>query len=68
VTGFSDGESSFSVSISKNNKCSTGWQIVPAFTIELKDIDIFLLHRIQEYFGIGKIQTIKNICNHFHKF
>lgn len=60
MIGFSDGESSFSVSISKNNKCSTGWQIVPAFAIELKDIDISLLHRIQEYFGIGKIQTIKN--------
>ena len=58
VTGFSDGESSFLVSISKNNKSSTGWQIVPAFVIELKDIDISL-YKIKEYFGVGKIQIIK---------
>jgi hypothetical protein len=49
------------VSISQNNKYKTGWLIVPAFAIELKDKDISLLHRIQEYFGgVGKIQTIKN--------
>ena len=59
VTGFSVGESSFLVSISKNNKSSTGWQIVPAFVIELKDIDISLLYKIKEYFGVGKIQIIK---------
>jgi hypothetical protein len=47
VTGFSDGESSFSVSLSQSNKCRTGWQIVPAFAIELKDKDISLLYRIQ---------------------
>ena len=60
ITGFSDGESSFSISISKNNKYKTGWNVVPAFAIELKDIDISLLHRIKEFFGIGKIQIIKN--------
>jgi hypothetical protein len=48
------------VSISKNNKGRTDWQIVPAFVIELKDIDISLLYIIKEYFGVGKIQIIKN--------
>lgn len=47
------------MSISKNNKSSTGWQIVPAFVIELKDIGISLLYKIKEYFGVGKIQIIK---------
>jgi hypothetical protein len=34
--------------------------VVPAFVIELKDKDISLLYRIQVYFGVGKVQTIKN--------
>lgn len=61
VTGFSDGESSFSVSFSENNKYKTGWGIIPAFAIELKCIDIFLLYRIPEYFGgVGKVNIIPN--------
>lgn len=43
-----------------NNKYSTGWQIVPAVAIEeVKDKDIFLLYKIQEYFGVGRVQIIK---------
>nr|QIJ45931.1 hypothetical protein [Calonectria ilicicola]QIJ45956.1 hypothetical protein [Calonectria ilicicola] len=60
VTGFSDGESSFSVSISKNSKYKTGWSVIPAYAIELKDKDITLLQEIQKYFGVGKVQSIKN--------
>jgi hypothetical protein len=44
----------------KNNKGRTNWQIVPAFAIELKDIDISILYKIKSYFGVGKIQIIKN--------
>jgi len=39
-----------------NNKYS--WDIKSI--IELKDIDISLLYIIKEYFGVGKIQIIKN--------
>lgn len=60
VTGFSDGESSFSVSISKNLKYKTGWSLIPAFAIELNNKDISLLYRIQEYFGVGKVQILEN--------
>ena len=35
----------------KNNKGRTNWQIVPAFAI---------LYKIKAYFGVGKIQIIKN--------
>jgi len=48
------------VAISQNSKYKTGWVIVPVFAIELKDKDLLLLHRIQGYFGVGKVQTIKN--------
>lgn len=51
VTGFCDGESSFSVSISKNDKYKTGFYIIPAFAIELNDKDILLLYRIQRFLG-----------------
>lgn len=60
ITGFSDGESSFSVSVSQNSKYKTSWTIIPAFAIELKDIDISLLYKIKEFFGVGKVQIIKN--------
>lgn len=65
VTGFSDGESSFLVSINKYNKSSTGWQIVPAFAIELKDKDIPLLLREHclFFFFLYEIINMKNIKN-----
>jgi hypothetical protein len=50
VSGFSDGESTFSISILKNNKSKTGWTILPEFSIELKSQDIELLHKIQSFF------------------
>lgn len=61
VTGFSDGESSFSVSISRNTLYKTGYTFIPAFSIELKDKDLDLLYKIQTFFkGVGKIHKIKD--------
>ena len=61
VTGFSDGESSFSVSISWNALYKTDYVFIPAFSIELKDKDIDLLYKIQSFFkGVGKIHKIKS--------
>ena len=61
VTGFSDGESSFSVSIARNSLYKTGYKFIPAFAIELKDKDLDLLQKIQCFFkGAGKIHLIKN--------
>lgn len=61
VTGFSDGESSFSVSISRNTLYKTGFTFIPAFSIELKDKDLGLLYEIQTFFkGIGKIHKIED--------
>lgn len=61
ITGFSDGESSFSVSISRNALYKTGFSFIPAFSIELKDKDLDLLYKIQTFFqGVGKIHLIKN--------
>lgn len=61
VTGFSDGESSFSVSVARNDLYKTGYKFIPAFAIELKDKDFKLLYKIQDFFkGAGKVHLIKN--------
>ena len=83
ITGFTDGDGSFSVSIAKK-KSGTGWKIQPLFTIGLDPKDLDLLVQIQAYFKVGKIYTssrgivyytvgstkdiIKYILPHFDKY
>ena len=70
VTGFLDAECSFMISILKNHKYRTGWQITPLFSIELHNKDLFLLKQIQSFFGVGSIrrrktndQVIFSVCS-----
>ncbi len=82
VTGFCDGESSFTVLIRKS-KNKLGWSVEFCFQIELHKKDLEILEQIKNYFGVGKIynnksqavqysvQSIKdivNIINHFDKY
>ena len=60
ITGFSDVEASFSVSISKAKNTKTGFQVIPTFAIELHYRDIDLLYRIKEFFGVGNVYLIEN--------
>jgi hypothetical protein len=46
ITGFTDGEGCFLLSICKNNKLKTGWAVSPEFTIHLQGRDIQLLSLI----------------------
>nr|QID02896.1 hypothetical protein [Orbilia oligospora] len=56
VAGFSDGESSFSVSVLKNKGSKIGWKVLARFVICLHKKDLDLLKRIQFSFGgIGSI-------------
>jgi hypothetical protein len=49
------------VSISRNTLYKTGFSLIPAFSIELKDKDLDLLYKIQTFFkGVGKIHKIKS--------
>jgi LAGLIDADG endonuclease len=59
ITGFADGESTFSFSIVKNNKSKIGWTILPSFSLELKKEDKNLLYRLQSFFKVGNISTRK---------
>ena len=84
VTGFSDGEGCFHVSIRKNNRIKLGWRVESRFQIGLHVKDKDILQEIQSYFGVGSInwthgantiqlrvqsfQDIESVRNHFDKF
>jgi len=60
VTGFSDAESTFVVSISKcsrflKKKIKTGWRVTISFALQLHKRDLPLLKQIQAFFGVGDI-------------
>lgn len=50
ITGFSDGEASFSVSINKDNNQKTGWRVQAQFAIGLHSKDLPLLSKIKDFF------------------
>lgn len=61
VTGFSDAESSFVVTILKNPRYKIGWNVQARFQIKLHEKDRALLVLIQNYFqDIGYISKINN--------
>jgi len=60
VTGFCDGESSFTLSIYKDNERKIGWGVIARFSIELHSRDLELLKQIKDYFGCGVIYLAHN--------
>lgn len=83
VTGFTDGEGCFLISISSDSKYKTGYRIKATFQIGLHEKDLALLKQIQLFFGIGKItklggesiqyrvsglEDLNIIINHFDNF
>lgn len=59
VSGFSDGESSFVISMYKKKGYKTGWHVNPVFAIQLHTKDLPLLYRIKDFFGVGTIYLRK---------
>ena len=60
ITGFTDAEGCFKVSIYKAENYKTGWCVRSVFEIGLNNRDILLLLKIQEFFGgIGIINPDK---------
>jgi len=61
ISGFSDGEGSFVVTILKNPRYKIGWNVQARFQIKLHEKDRALLLLIQNYFGnIGYISKIND--------
>lgn len=61
ITGFVDGEGSFSISLLKDPKYKCGWRVKPVFTLGLHIKDEILLKDIQNSIGssVGKIYNPK---------
>jgi hypothetical protein len=56
ITGISDGEGCFTLSVIKDNKRKVGWRIFHSFQIAIHIRDKTLLKQIQSYFlGVGSI-------------
>ncbi len=84
LTGFTDAEGSFTLSIYRNNEIKIGWNVQLFFSITLHSKDLTILENIKSYFGVGCIDTkqgshsvqfrvisvkdLKVVINHFDKF
>ena len=55
ITGFTDGEGCFHISINKISQMSLGWQVLPEFRIVQHEKDENLLYKIKDYFGFGSV-------------
>ena len=55
ITGFTDGEGCFTLSVRKNSNLNCGWESYASFTIGVDKKDKDLLNAIQGYFGVGKV-------------
>ena len=55
VVGFTEGEGCFRVSINKQPKMSTGWQVLPEFRIVQHNRNKTTLKRLQRFFGAGDV-------------
>ena len=65
VTGFTDAEGSFILSISPSSRYKLGWSVTVCFQIVLHIKDIDLLYKIKEFFGgVGSIVKYKRRCNY----
>ena len=83
ITGFSDAEGCFTISLVKNNKLKTGWVVRVKFQINLSVNDKALLEQIQKFFCLGRgiylkrneivlqvdsIKGFKAVIDHFDKY
>ncbi len=56
ITGFVDGEGCFHVGINPHNEMSTGYQVLPEFTVVQHKRDVQILHALKAYFGCGVVR------------
>lgn len=59
ITGFTDGEGTFSVSFNRRTKLKTGIEVRPSFSLSQHQRNVQILERIKEYFGCGAIRYSK---------
>jgi hypothetical protein len=57
ITGFVDGEGCFHVGINSHPEMSTGFQVLPEFTVVQHERDVQVLHALKAHFGCGVVRT-----------
>jgi hypothetical protein len=57
VVGFVDGEGCFFVGINPHPEMTSGFQVLPEFSVVQHQRDIQLLHALKEFFGCGVVRT-----------
>ncbi len=55
VVGFTEGEGCFRVSINRQPKMSTGWQVLPEFRVVQHKRNRSTLKQLQRFFGAGDV-------------
>jgi hypothetical protein len=80
IVGFVDGEGCFHVSINSHNEMTTGYQVLPEFTVVQHKRDVQILHALKAYFGCGvvrlnhgdrmayRVRGIEHLLNHIIPF
>ena len=56
VTGFVDGEGCFHVGINERSDMTSGFQVLPEFTVVQHERDVQLLHAMKSFFGCGVVR------------
>ena len=56
VVGFVDGEGCFFVGINRHSEMTSGFQVLPEFTVVQHQRDIQLLHALKQFFGCGVVR------------
>jgi len=57
IAGFVDGEGCFHVGINSHSEMSTGFQVLPEFTVVQHKRDIALLYALKHFFGFGVVRS-----------
>jgi hypothetical protein len=57
ITGFVDGEGCFHVGINPHKEMTTGFQVLPEFTVVQHKRDVQILHALKSHFGCGVVRV-----------
>ena len=56
VVGFVDGEGCFFVGINQHKEMTTGYQVLPEFTVVQHERDVPVLYALKRFFGCGVVR------------
>ena len=57
ITGFVDGEGCFHIGISRHPEMTSGFQVLPEFTVVQHERDVQVLHALKAFFKCGVVRV-----------